>query len=151
MVYVFCFQVLLWLPFAPMLAEQLGFTPIQALWPYPWQVYIPPGAGKSRNVPMVLTQLSFSHSNQYDRVYCFGDLAKSPDLSTFPTGWGGVLTCSFFPSNDTTYSAFMVVVNRIILVWWLHMSLMDLLVPGQHSILLLYHTFNLDSQGRYQY
>ena len=46
---------------------------------------------------LMLLKLLPQPFNQYGGVYNFGDLAESPDPSTFPTYWGGV----FFLRFDT--------------------------------------------------
>ena len=55
-------QVPMWSQCTPIGAEPFGFSNVQPLTIYPWQVYVPPGA--------VSCPQSF---NQYGMVYSFGD------------------------------------------------------------------------------
>ena len=41
--YIFCFQVLCWMPYSPLGAQQLGFAPMQPFRAYTWQEYLYPG------------------------------------------------------------------------------------------------------------
>ena len=45
MVFPFCFQVLIWMPFSQMGAQLLGFASTQPFRVYPWKACVPPGAG----------------------------------------------------------------------------------------------------------
>ena len=45
MVFAFCFQVPMWLPCSPVMAQPSGFATLQPFRVYPWQAYVPPDDG----------------------------------------------------------------------------------------------------------
>ena len=99
MVYVFCFQIPIWLKSSP-----VGFAMLQPFGEYPWKVYVPPGIGPYP-IPGVqqvaalptafsrlelLIQLFLRHSINILEHITLGLGRESSDPFAFPTWQGGV-------------------------------------------------------------
>ena len=121
MLFAFCFQV-------AMLtngAQLLRFALLQPFRIYPWQVYVPPGDGPWPT-PKVAKWL------------------------LLPLLWVGGASCFSFscPPDDSVNSESVVLLNLVILVWWLDIRLMNFHEPNQQNIVLLDLTFPLVSEAR---
>ena len=93
LVSAFYFQVPSWMPYSPMGAQQLGFTPLQPFGVYPWQAYVQPGDGHwstpcmhrvaapsatlSRGEPSATQSAVIQPSCLYGGAYSLGDSAES--------------------------------------------------------------------------
>ena len=163
--FAFCLQVQMGIPILPHGAQSLGFLLLQSFSVYTWQEYVSLGA-----VPWPMPGLhwvaasstAFSRGdfhathpavlqplNQYCVAYSFGELGReSPNPSGFSTWWARVFSfrfCSIW-YMITCKSVVGIIPDESGVV--LGIRLMNLLVPGQWSILMLDHTFTRGSQAR---
>ena len=85
----------------------------------------------------ILKQLSFSHQSMWWSIHLWGLGGVTQSLFLlYMLGMGLLFQVWFHPVTHLT-------LNLLIAGWWLGIRLMNLLTPGQQSMLLISHTFTL--------
>ena len=124
-VFLFCFQVPMWLPCSGMGYQILGFSPLHSIGEYPWQTNVSYGPGLWATPGLHQVAASFTTSSRESLMllswppaiqsilwgHTFGDLAESHDLSMFQTwqNWGSF--AGFLPPDDTDESKSVVAIK----------------------------------------
>ena len=121
LVSAFYSQVLYWMPYSPLGAQSLGFTPLQPFGVHPLQAYVQPSDGhwptpemhrvaapSSTTLSMGAFCCSISCSPAIPSIWwgiqLWGLGRESPGPSSFPAWWKGVFFPGLVPSDDTVNS-----------------------------------------------